>query len=580
MKTSVVAFALALSASVASASPPAIVPASLPSAVATAPEPGAQDSLSVPSRIDAVTIFQSRGLIVRRADQRVSADQRGELLRLRVLGLPATFDEDSVQARCGGTAKPTLVGISMEGLAPEVPFEAPDVGPLQKELADHQERLRLLQDGYTALDERRDFLRRMRDTYINRFGREEGDADLAQWAAAQKHLASGLAELVRDKHQLDADKRLLEARAAEVQKKMADVLQAAQKARQPAPKTRALQVDVRAKRAGKMTCFVRYMVSGVSWGSAYDARLEDGALKLSHFGMLTNNSGEDWTNTRVSVSTVDPGALLSLPTLTAHVLSVYTPRPYHGRWRGAPSMRLAKESAATAPSPAGATMDDKVAMMEPEVAQVVERLQHVVFTSPSRATVPANGRARKVMLAEHGYEPKLTYLAIPRVSDGAFLTAKVKHGGSAPLLPGSLRIFLGDDFVGHAHLAHTVPGDDLTFSFGRDDRVKLSRVRLHREQKDIGIFTKETVVREAWRIRIKSLVPRAIEVALLDAAPVASDKRIHIELEPESMPRAPVLATDAPGTLRWKLDLERSSEAEITFGWQVRHPRGLPVAGL
>lgn len=585
MKLSIMAV-LVSSAGVAFAAPPANVERAAPAAgvAASVAEPSVEDVLAMQSRVDAVTIFQSRGLVVRRADHRVGSAQRGDLLRMRVLGLPASLDEESVQARCGGAAKPTVVGVALEGVAPEVPFETPDVSALQKELGEHQEKLRLLQDGYTALEERRAFQQRMRDYYIARFGKQDDEIDLKQWAEVQKHHAEAVAILMRERHALDRDKRVVEAQVAEVQQKLAKVNEAAQKAHKPAPRTRALQMDVRAARAGKMTCFVRYMVSGVAWRSSYDARLDDGALKLSHFGMLTNRSGEDWTNTRVSVSTVDPGQLLALPTLSAHVLSVYTPRPYHGRWNQAPAMKVARESAgqvAAAPTaPAGPAMDDHVAMAAPEVAQLSERLQHVVFTSPSRATVPSNGVPRKVVLAEHGYEPQLTYLAIPRVSDGAFLTAKVKHGGSAPLLPGALRIFLGDDFVGHAQLRHTVPGDDVTFSFGRDDRVKLTRVRLHRERKDVGVFTKETVTREAWRIRVKSLVPRAIQVAVLDAAPVTSDKRIHVELEPDSMPRAPVLATDPPGTLRWKLALERTGEAELTFGWQIRHPRGLPVAGL
>jgi hypothetical protein len=66
---------------------------------------------------------------------------------------------------------------------------------------------------------------------------------------------------------------------------------------------------------------------------------------------------------------------------------------------------------------------------------------------------------------------------------------------------------------------------------------------------------------------------------LLDQVPVSRDKRIQVTLDEPSTPLAQD-PTDKPGTLRWRLSLGDSTKTEVAFGYTIRHPVHLHVAGL
>ena len=313
-------------------------------------------------------------------------------------------------------------------------------------------------------------------------------------------------------------------------------------------------------------------------------RREEGALKFVQYGVVSNHSGEDWNDVKVSVSTANPVQSVVIPEVLPSFLRIYQPVQYGWRGRGpspAPAAMALKTAEARdeARSTAhGMAEEDK--KEQQEVAQLTQRELHAIYTAKTRTTFASSGAPRKIALAEHGFEPELTYIAAPRVSDGAYLTAKVKNGTRAPMLGGEVRLFMGDDFIGKTHIKSVVPGDEMQLSFGKDDRVKLEREHIVREQKQVGVFTKETEVREAYRLRVHNLVGRPIKLALLDAVPVSTDKRITVEIDDSSTARTKPEEKDRPGTLRWNLELAHDAKHELNFAFKVRYPVGLHIAGM
>jgi hypothetical protein len=74
--------------------------------------------------------------------------------------------------------------------------------------------------------------------------------------------------------------------------------------------------------AGEGTLDVEYAVPGASWKPTYDLLFdpEKGTVQLAAAGLVSQASGEDWTDTRLSLSTAIPGEGLVLPKLRTWTL--------------------------------------------------------------------------------------------------------------------------------------------------------------------------------------------------------------------------------------------------------------------
>src|SRR5690606_9266145 len=62
---------------------------------------------------------------------------------------------------------------------------------------------------------------------------------------------------------------------------------------------------------------LQYQVTGAGWTPAYNARLDPdtNAVSLEYFGVITQVTGEDWTDARLLLSTARPSQAGGLPTL-------------------------------------------------------------------------------------------------------------------------------------------------------------------------------------------------------------------------------------------------------------------------
>jgi hypothetical protein len=79
--------------------------------------------------------------------------------------------------------------------------------------------------------------------------------------------------------------------------------------------------------------------------------------------------------------------------------------------------------------------------------KVSESALAMTFTVDGRASVPSDGIAHQVLIAVLPFEADLTYVCVPRVEAGAYVSAEVKNTSEYRLLPGQVSVFLDEGFV-------------------------------------------------------------------------------------------------------------------------------------
>src|SRR6202011_2257652 len=130
------------------------------------------------------------------------------------------------------------------------------------------------------------------------------------------------------------------------------IAQAEQDRAQKPPSRLEVRIDLAAVAATKATLRVTYAVRNARWAPLHDARLDTGtkdrkpALELVRRAEITQNTGEDWSNVALSVSTVRTGRGGNAPELNS--LIVQYPQPLGGLAPASPMMDAAKPLARSA----------------------------------------------------------------------------------------------------------------------------------------------------------------------------------------------------------------------------------------
>jgi len=322
---------------------------------------------------------------------------------------------------------------------------------------------------------------------------------------------------------------------------------------------------------------VTYTVRNARWAPLYDARLDTGAkdrkpaLELVRRAEITQSTGEDWSNVALAVSTVRTARGGSAPELNS--LIVQYPQP--PRPMGAvSSLSDAKLRAMPAPMPSAAPPEqfDKVAE-EQQAAAEVGGFQ-VMFKIPGRVSVGASEGAKSLRVSTATIAPDLAVRAVPVTDPTAFLEASFKQGEDAPLLPGRVAIYRDGVFVGRGQMAGAGKDETVRLGFGADDKVKIERSVVKRNEGSAGlIVTTSKTDERSFKTSVRNGHDFPIKIAIEDQLPVSENEDIVVEmLQATTAPTATNLR-DKRGVLEWVFEAKPGEVRDIAFAWRVRWPK-------
>ena len=189
----------------------------------------------------------------------------------------------------------------------------------------------------------------------------------------------------------------------------------------------AALVELEVLQPGELELELSYVVSGAGWKPLYDLRLLEEqaapALEIGYLAQVTQQSGEDWTEVRLSLSTARPSLAAILPELEPwYVQPFLPPQPRAMKMAaGQPAPMMMAARPASAPADEGAPAE--VAPVEVVMAQVDASGAAVTYHVPAPASIPADGAPHKVTIARYALAPRLDYVSAPRLAEAAYRRA-------------------------------------------------------------------------------------------------------------------------------------------------------------
>jgi uncharacterized protein (TIGR02231 family) len=523
--------------------------------------PALAADLDVTSAVDAVTVY-SDGASVTRV---IALDLPAGDTTLVAKDFPLTLDPSSLRVEGEGGARLTIGAIDTK---PPRPVPPVNLSELDKRIEALRDERANLQGAIDAASARRKFAERFAETSPAGLG-EKGEArPLTEWRAAFAAVSEEVASA-------DTAIRDAQRKQREIDREIARL--ESDRAGKP-PNKLEVRIDLASAAAAKATLRVTYAVRNARWAPLYDARLDTGAkdrkpaLELVRRAEITQNTGEDWSNVTLGVSTVRTARGGSAPELNS--LIVQYPQPQRPPVLGTISGGMqdnARARSAPAPAPQSEAMA-KVAEEQQATAEV--NGFQVTFKIPGRVSVGASEGAKALRIATATIAPDLLVRSVPVIDPTAFLEASFKQSEDAPLLPGRVSIYRDGVFVGRGRMAGASKDETVRLGFGADDKVKIERTVLKRNEGSAGlIVTTSKTDERAFKTSVRNGHDFPIRIAIEDQLPVSENEEILVEMLSSTTPPTTTNLRDKRGVLEWAFEAKPGEVKDIAFAWRVRWPK-------
>jgi uncharacterized protein (TIGR02231 family) len=520
--------------------------------------PALAAEIDVRSAIDAVTVYPDGATVTRL----IAVDLPAGDTTLIARDFPPGLDPASLRIEGEGAAAMTIGAIDARPPRAERPVIAPEIEKRIEALRDERQ---MLDDKIAAETARKAFAQRFASSVPFGLG-EKGEArPLTEWRAAFGAVADEIA---------GADAAMREARLKqrEIDRELARL--ETQLKTNP-PRKMEVRVDLAANGAARAVFRVSYTVRGARWAPLYDARLDSGsrerkpALELVRRAEILQQTGEDWSDVALSVSTVRTAKGGNAPELSPLIVRYPELRLGSGRMDGlAPATAAAPE----AMREQGEVARPRAAPAQEREATIETGGYQVVFHIPGRTSVATNEGAKSFRVATAKIAPDLLSRAVPSLDATAYLEASFKQADEAALLPGRVALYRDGIYVGRGQMALTPKDEIVRLGFGADDKVKIARATVRKIEGSTGIISSAKTDEREYKITVRSGHERPIRVMIEDQMPTSEIEDIKVELLPVTTPPTERDVRDRRGVLAWSFDAAPGEAKDIKLGWRIRWP--------
>jgi len=341
-------------------------------------------------------------------------------------------------------------------------------------------------------------------------------------------------------------------------------------------------LKVHAAQAGAVTFRCSYIVTNAYWTPIYDIRAKNTSepLQLDCRAKVVQNTGYDWKDVKLTLSTANPSTNHNRPVLYPVFVNFFQPDYYKYQMKkSAESTQMMEKmnmSAAPVSVDIARTGDDAsfeeglraddngVVIQEGDMANeyVIQTLQDV----------ESDNKEHIVGIQEISMPAVFSYHTVPKLDMNAYLLARVTDWAKYNLLTGEANIFFDDNYVGKSYLNPNVSADTLLISLGRDEKISVKRVKLndYSAKKLLSNNIRET---KAFETTIKNNKNTPVEIELLDQYPISKNAQIEVTLEEASGAQV----TEAYGKLLWKLKLAPNETRKIKMVYSIKYPKDKQV---
>ena len=358
-----------------------------------------------------------------------------------------------------------------------------------------------------------------------------------------------------------------------------------------------LRLSLTAPAAGTYTATVTCFTSGAGWSPYYDinAASTDRPVTISSRSRVSQTTGLDWENVRLTLSTATPSNGRVAPLFSTWFLRErQRPMPLSkaaGMQNSYSYDAVAEEevvddmvviaygraernettgavaAAPMPPPPPPPTIYDHVTSSTGAL--------DVVYNIDLPYTIPGNGKEQTIDLATAQTPAEYKYYCAPRLDGATYLIAEIAEPEKLGLLSAPAGITYDGTWIGDTWIDAASTEEKLTVTLGTDKRVSVTRelAREFSSTRATGNTTEQTFT---WRITVRNNQTRPVNMILKDQYPTSTDRNVTVTVDTRATtPWSTNVAQT--GVVTWEGELAPGEVRVHTLSYTVKYPRSMSL---
>lgn len=338
---------------------------------------------------------------------------------------------------------------------------------------------------------------------------------------------------------------------------------------------------------------LRYLVSDCGWTATYDLSASDlnQPINLKYKAQVYNNTGNEWKNVNLTLSTSDPMLSAASPVLNPFYLrygdqieqskqGYVQPIQKNAEYRNVVmnEINMANQRAydnyvldqkeAPGVDLSGKFLNEgkkvsTVAMKQIEISDL-----NAEFIIPHPFSCPSDAKPYTVEIKEINMPATFTHVSVPKLDQGSFLLANIVGWQDLDLIPGPTNVYFAGNYVGVSEINTNNVEDTLHLSFGRDSKIQvLRKLKSEMSTKKISGSTKKDTYFYEIQVRNNRTVP--IKIDVFDQIPLSRNSEITVSVETIGTGKK----NDITGEVTYQLVIQPGETVKLDLGYSVKYPK-------
>ncbi|MBL4684286.1 MAG: mucoidy inhibitor MuiA family protein [Nannocystaceae bacterium] len=524
-----------------------------------------------------VTVYSDRARVTRQASTEISNESAVFAFR----GLPGWVDDASVRVSAS-EGRIVDVRVDRSFLAKSEDAAQRTAEAQHKELTQH---LAALGDELAVLEAQKNQIEAIKAFSLEKIGKDTtiGDVSVESYSDVLTFISDALRSTAKARRavqrkigevtpEFQASERTLAELASLLQLEQTTVLVTLQSSR-PTPSTVELT----------------YMMPGAAWEPTHELRAntkDAESVEVLSFAVVTQTSGEDWSDAALSFSTQSSTEAVRIPELNALVLgdthsATRVLKTKHASFTRAQQAfkgqnelwnRVHHKRSATSESFEATYQSnlEYLAVVQSKTVRIFDSLKDrgttAHFNALAAPSVRGDGHPVRMRIGASRLKSHHKLIAVPEQSLNAARSLQMLNSTGQSLLPGKVALYQDGSFLGVTEIDFIADGEEFSVFLSVADHIKMSR-KLDRKQSAL-VRGKRNKMQVGFIVTVENLSSEPTTFRLADRIPVSENKEIRVDRVRISDGAKP----NRQGLLHWDLTLAPKERREFRVSYQVEYP--------
>lgn len=353
---------------------------------------------------------------------------------------------------------------------------------------------------------------------------------------------------------------------------------------QPTKPVPQVIVTVMSERSIVCEMTLTYFVNAAGWSASYDLRAskESQNIELKHRATVFQNTGIDWKDVLLTLSTGNPNQDNSKPSLSPQYLAYFmTPMVYGGAYlqkNKQPAVAQNQQNNNATGNSATADAEDKSLAEVPvksderngvtDYTQVTQNMMRIEYEIKLKYSIESDNKPHNVTIQSKIIPAVYSYSIVPKLDPDAFLIARVTDWEDMNLIPGTARVYFDNSYIGESFINPRNTNDTLQLNLGRDKSIVVTRIKVKDKCKD-KIFSDNQTQTRTYEIVVRNTKMIPIRLVVEDQMPVSKEQSIKIDYLEQSEAKF----NTETGKLTWDFILKAKDNKKLIFSYEVKSPK-------